>query len=319
VLVLDVHAHSFVDVSAWLTRDAREMPDAWNTLGFRSLVKIAIGFSHSFVGGGFVFAITAVRSIVTDALSGRDLRSEFYLVRHMSPIEAQVLLGLFLTALKIMLVVVLLTAKSLKKIWRSERDYVLPLLLMLGLFTIFFSVWDPSNAEFWVLQSVLCWLLVDRMMARLSRKLATYTRLSLVAIVVLVNFFGDIVYLRCADNDFYYAHARHVAAAMSPGDIVISDESEIIRAYYHRYLASASYSTNDLTDSAFAPKLTNAIDSTFRAGHSVLLKFDPLVGATDSIASRFARIWAAASVEPMSVHLESIDSVTFLIATPAQH
>ncbi len=144
-----------------------------------------------------------MKPAIVKLLAGRDLSSEFYLVRNMSAAEAWALLVLTAAIVAFVAIIVIGRVKSVRVVWREERTYLLPVITLLAFFTVFFSLWDSSNVEFWVLQSVCVWLVLDRIIGRMTPRVSRIARIALPVALFAINFFGDIVHLRSAENDYY--------------------------------------------------------------------------------------------------------------------
>ena len=303
VLIWSVRAESASAALLWFTDYAHGLPHMWSTPSVKSLMKAAIGFTHSFVGGQFVFA-TSFRDQLTAFLAGKELRDELYLVRNLSSSVAGALSVVSMVMGIICAGLIGASFTSLKQIYRRERDLLLPIIVWLTAFSLFFFIWEPSNLEFWIPQSVLVWLLLDRLWAHWWPRAPTIVkacRFVLPAGLLVTNLFGGVLLLRSQEGDYFYARSRAVASHAGVGDVVITHPQWIIEHYFKRFLKSAVFATDDLFQSGkenpvAVQRFVADIGEALSAGRSVFCTFRPDVDDPSiKVNPKFRGVWHRAT------------------------
>ena len=136
----------------------------WQPIGAATPLKILLGFSRSIIGADFLFALESVSGAIQHLLSGKWLADQEFVVRGMPDILAYALIAL--SAVFALLLIVRL-AGLIRFLWHRRRRMdaePFPPLFRIALvfflaYTAFFSVWDTTNVEFWIPQSVLAWIM----------------------------------------------------------------------------------------------------------------------------------------------------------------
>ncbi len=253
VLAFVVKPHDLNDILYWGTSYAHTLSDAWNVPGFRSLQKAFIGFSHSIFGGQFLFAIKWFQVHLGDFIGGaHELKDEMFLVSTLSSGLAWVLLIMSLTVGLIVLLLLIRSVKYLKQYLLKPSPAVLAIGIWMVVYCLYFWVWDPTNLEFWIPQSVLLWLIIYHCLNMLEERqegLATGLRLLLPIFVFTVNYFGSIHFLTDEHNDYFYVQSEMLASRTTKNDLVLTDEQWILESYFSRFLKAKVYSIQDLSDS----------------------------------------------------------------------
>ena len=100
----------------------------------------------------------------------------------------------------------------------------------------FFTFWDPSNPDFWVVQVFLTPLLVVAVLARIPPNgLETSLLLVLAVSLLVVNGLGTVRLARDPANDYYTVYLRSVARELRSGDVLILGDHWPIRAHLDRH------------------------------------------------------------------------------------
>jgi len=289
VILFDVQAHTLDAALYWLSSYAHDMAQCWNVPSFHSLVKAVIGFSHSFIGGHFLFGIPGFEARFTKALGDQhEFHDEAFLVHTASPMLSILLLILTICLVGCILFIFIKSIPSIKKIYVAQRSQILPILVFLLVYCIFFFVWDPSNLEFWIPQSVLCWLLFDRILAyrRLARSTKIF-RIALPLLLVTINFFGSILYLHHESDDYFYVLSTAAAKETSANDIIITDQPWIEEEYYKRFTKTSVFTPQEVERSDSKKKIFAAgVHSTLISGGKIWLSF-PI----ESMSFSFKPLW----------------------------
>ena len=92
----------------------------------------------------------------------------------------------------------------------------------------------PESLEFWILQTVLLWLLLLGTVPiyRFPLQLKTNTGTAFLAIALFtVNYFGSIKPLTKKENDWYYHKVAPVMNKMNPNDLVLLQDGWILKDF----------------------------------------------------------------------------------------
>ncbi len=210
----------------------------WNPVGLSTLKDAFVGFSHSFIGGHFIFNVPLISPILHRMLSNHSLDDEMYISRHITPWLSGVIFLAFLVFLVLALALVVKLIASRKKYVASFRPTTITLTLFLVCYSVFFYFWMPSNLEFWINQSVVFWVLVLGLSGSSGGVWnipQPWLSLVLAALLFFVNYFGSMRWLRSLDNDLFYRKVQFVEAHSSPGDLVLLRDDWQLEDYLQRY------------------------------------------------------------------------------------
>ncbi len=216
----------------WTLFYATEL-DYWKEFSFQSILYVATGLAHAFVGAHFVFRLPFIAPGLQNGLSSHSLQDEFFLVRNMDQQQANLLfvfsillaIALIFLFIRVLVFVAGNRVSSLQKI----------LFLTLICYSVFFIFWMPENLEFWIFQSILIWLLL---LGENRLKLPIWIAGSIAALLFYINFFGSIFFLQDKENDLYYSRIYPLSKLLVKGDLVIT-ESPWINKDYVQYFSNA--------------------------------------------------------------------------------
>src|SRR6185437_4073340 len=102
----------------------------------------------------------------------------------------------------------------LRSLYRQHRRLLVPPALFLLIYSTFFFFWMPENLEFWIPTSVVFWILVLGLNHQLPafsvfrRNYILYG--SLAALLLFVNYWGSIHWMKDITNDSVYIKIRKV-------------------------------------------------------------------------------------------------------------
>ncbi|HET9137318.1 MAG TPA: hypothetical protein VFO76_11830, partial [Candidatus Kapabacteria bacterium] len=254
VIVFNNKETSIGHILSWLTlyahNDGSATPSGfWNLPSLHSAMKAIVGISHSIIGGQFAFTVPGFKKTFSALLPGHILDDELYLIRNSNLFTAIGLSIVTIIFFSIVLITLCRSARDFKTIITTSKNSLIPIITWLFTFSIFFFIWDPSNLEFWIPQSVIFWLLFDRLLQyRESRYLnkTSSIRIVLPVLLVIVNFFGSIILLHSRSNDCFFVQSTALANAITPGDIIITEHQWIVEQYYKRFINVKIYSPKDL-------------------------------------------------------------------------
>ncbi|MDP4219434.1 MAG: glycosyltransferase family 39 protein [Bacteroidota bacterium] len=328
VLIFNIHPHSLNEAMLWMTKYAHEMSDAWTVPSLQSLKKASIGFSHSIVGGQFLFAVPWFAQHTAEIFGKHELRDEFFLAHSISPIVSELLLVAAAIIALIVIYVVAVSIPSLKKIYLGQKTLLLPILSFFIVYCIFFFVWDPVDFQFWIMQSILGWILLDRMLA-LSRqknpKRTAVFRVVLPLLLVSVNFFGSIVLLHNESNDYFYMQSTALAKHVSPRDLIVTDQAWIEGDYYERFAKLPVFSpqafAKETNSDTLQRRFQQQVRLSLQIGGRVWLSFSlPSRDTTDSVSASFRALWdRTIDTIPIQINRQLIWKQEYEVVSRSQH
>jgi len=304
VMMFSVKPTSWNEAFLWITKYAHEMSDAWTVPSLNSLKKALIGFSHSIIGGHFFFGIPWFASHVNQIFGKHELRDEFYIVRSASPFISEYLLSASLLLAGCIGFIILNSLSSIKKIYSEQRPLLLPIGIWLIVYVLFFFIWDPVDFQFWIIQSMLCWVVLDRMLIHQATdhpKRTAVFRFTLPFLLLAINFFGSIIPLHNESNDYFYVQSKALAAQTSAQDVIITDNPWMEGDYYKRFTRNTVYSPQELTSDSLRQSFIQRIRATVSSGGKIWLTFPiPERDTTDIVLSSFRVLWQS-TIDSISV------------------
>lgn len=237
----------------------------WYPLSTKTPVDVSYGFSHSLLGGHYVFQLPPVKKLINASLSSHSLGDELYIARNISTSMAIFLSAITGILAAIMLWLLIRFIKNGKLIAKSYKVIVIPLLLAFFVYSAFFTFWMPEILEFWILQSVVLWLLLlgTVPMKALPYKMKPAYLYGIIAgLLFTINYFGSIRWMRYKENDLYYVKAMAVQSATKQNDLVLLQDGWILKdffAYFTRVQVQPvpmKDSSRVMIDSLFSVTLT---------------------------------------------------------------
>jgi len=214
---------TFLDKWDWFT-DYAQKSEYWNTFGINALIKAAIGFGRSIIGGHFIFPAIGGEILSKTILKGKWIADEMFLVRNMSRQQGIFLIVLTLLLFSLIAYLKIISMKSLKKIISDNWKILTISFIWLVSYTIFFIFWEPSNLEFWIPQSLIAWLILIVILKDTIHKKDINSKIVLLLPVLLfsINLFGSMRFFNNWDNDYYFRKVIPLQSTVSSGDLVIT-------------------------------------------------------------------------------------------------
>lgn len=303
VLALVVRPGSPGEAADWFTRYAQSS-GYWHVTPKAPLLA-AVGFSRSLVGGQFAFRFGAVRDRMASAFPGKSLDDEAFLVRHLSPAAAGLLIAAGVTGAALLFWMLGRGSLRRRDLPDPARRLARPLVAWLVAYAVFFLFWEPTNVEFWIPQATVLWLLAA-VLASGRRDPASARRGALVLAVAacavgLANLVGTVLPATSAANDIYAVRYRALGEAVGRGDVVVVDRPHLGVGYAVRYteatpLAADSFSYIVSLEHTRAPEADELADRAARAlrdGHRVAVDADLVDAPSDPTAAHAGTVFAA--------------------------
>lgn len=244
----------------------------WHKLDSNTPIDVGYGFAHAFIGGHYVFQLPSVKQMLKNTLPNHSLSDELFLARSIP--ESMALFLTFLTVLLALLSAYLLFyfLRNYSTIQKQAGRIIKPVILTFFVYSIFFVFWMPEILEFWILQTVLVWLvLIGTMnMGVKWKSLKPFpVALSLGFLLFCINFFGSIRWMQSRDYDLYYIKTKHLQELVTDKDVVVLQEGWIIKDFLHYYTRLNVQSVPD-KDSSWA-QVDNAINRSLQNRGSVFI------------------------------------------------
>lgn len=147
------------DWVSWL-RGYTGTDEYWRPLSWKTPVLASVGFLRTMIGGQFLFNVPALQESMGEFLTKHALQDEAFLVRNLSPaiVWTAITLSLVLGALMLLLLIQFIT--RFKEKMRDWKHVIVPLLLYVLIYSVYFFFWMPEILEFWFGQCIICWLLL---------------------------------------------------------------------------------------------------------------------------------------------------------------
>jgi hypothetical protein len=227
--------NSIADIIHWM-RGYTNSDTYWYPVSLTTLFDAFVGLIHAFVGGHFVFKVSFIDNYLNKTFFYHNLTDELYLVQAVSNKQALFLLVLALLLCAIMLVLFVLLLIRWKTIYSKYKLTIIPLVLFLIIYSIFFYFWMPENLEFWIPQSVIIWVLLAGCLNGINTRFSKRTVLLVMASLLLViNFFGSIRWLRNFKYDLFYVKTQPLKNTATKNDMTLLEDGWIIQSYLDLY------------------------------------------------------------------------------------
>jgi len=273
----------------------------------------AFGATRALIGGSFAFRLGAVRDTISSRFPGRSLDDEAFLVRHVPPVAAGVMVLVAVAGAALLVAALVGAVRRRRDLTPAARRLALPLLVWLAVYSAFFLIWNPENLEFWIPQVTLLWMLaaVGTATAVADPPAVARRRVRRLAVaagaVALVSGLGTILPASRTSGDVYATRYRALAHLVGPGDLVVVDRPYLGVWYTRRYTEATpvparayidhvpAHDLRPVTPSRMADRAAAALAD----GHTVVLDADalehashPLVfGVAWELAGRFGPRW----------------------------
>jgi hypothetical protein len=131
----------------------------------------------------------------------------------------------------------------------------------------------PEILEFWILQTVLLWLLflgTLQLVALPFRIKPVYVSVVLAFLLFCINYFGSIRWMQDKENDWYYVKTKTIQNVVNHHDLVILQNGWIIKDFLH-YFTNLNVQVVPLNDSSEL-KIDTAFNNTLtRQGRIFIL------------------------------------------------
>ena len=250
--------NSFVKWVSWMKGYAGGS-EFWYPLGTKTLVDVSYGYSHSMLGGHFVFQLAPVKNILKKSLAAHSLSDELFIARNISSGMA-----VFLTILTVILFIVVCWLlvrfiKNFRTIRNNFPSVIVPLILTFFIYSAFFTFWMPEILEFWILQSVLTWLLLLGTLPAVLfggkiKQVFLYGMIG--GLLFCINYFGSIRWMEHKENDLYYVKTIPLKSIVKENDFVILQDGWILKDFlsYFTKLKIQAVPPRDSSQSALSEK-----------------------------------------------------------------
>jgi hypothetical protein len=252
----------------------------------RAFVLAAAGVTRAMVGGQFVFAAPTWDARISGWFPRKDPIEERFFVRTLTPRMAWLCAALSVFALGVLGILIAMAAATL---WRhgpriAGRESAL-LAVWLAVYCAFFTLWDPANPDFWVVQVYLTPLLTTAVLQRAgSARLPTVLFPALAVSLFVVNGLGTVRLARDPANDYYRVYLGSVARLLHAGDVLILGDHWPVHTHVDRLSPTGRYLSREIT-SVPAAGLAAEIRHVMDTGRRVFIAPDALEPTPAAVAS----------------------------------
>ncbi|MBI5788630.1 MAG: DUF2723 domain-containing protein [Candidatus Schekmanbacteria bacterium] len=233
------------DAWYWLTRFSH-YPGFWQPLAFSTLLKAQTGFGRALIEGYFILGVPYLKTLMNKKYIDGFLWDEAFLVRNLSPATAWTLLLLALIFFLTLFIGIRYYSGNLRKVKENHSRLAVLTGVWLAVYSLFFFFWVPNNIEFWISQSVCCWLLFLILIFSGERGKTPPILFILPLLLLVINYGGNIRFIQNDNNDLYYSKISALSKELQTGDLVVvgpkltaipeqSWTSEALKAYLFRY------------------------------------------------------------------------------------
>lgn len=274
--------NNFADWSHWIQGYSKEKK-YWQPLSITTPFHVAVGLSHAFIGGHYMFQLPFVETYINNSLAHHALHDEIFLSRNISANTAEILTAFTLILGLMMVLMIIRFIRKYRTANISFPSVIRPLLICLLVYSLFFTFWMPEILEFWILQSVLIWLTLLGTINVVKLPFAFKPMPAIVALSILlfcINYFGSIRWMKNIEYDLYYQKVKPLIGKTSQKDIILVQDAWILIDFLKYYTSSKSIlgvpgtdSLRIVTDNAIRQTLSGEgkiyvypqTNSTFRA------------------------------------------------------
>jgi hypothetical protein len=218
----------------------------WQPLSAKTPLNAGAGFSRAFIGGHFIFQHTYLQIVLKNSFSSHRLTDEIFLASGLHPFVTWLLTILVMLFVLLMIILVIRFIMRYKSM-ELHHHVIVPIVLTIVVYSLFFCFWMPEILEFWILQMVLVWLLLIGMVPayRFPFRLVALKGIFLLSVsLFLINYFGSIRWLQMASRDWYYIEVKKLDPGLTPRDIVLVEDEWILKDYV-RYFSKATVIASD--------------------------------------------------------------------------
>ena len=210
----------------------------WQPLSLKTPLHVGVGYSHALVGGHYVFQLPALKHYIDTSLPFHALYDEMFLSKDISPALAvflSVLTFILFAVIAVLVIRFLLKFRTLRNLY---PDLLSPLLVCWTVYSLFFCFWMPEILEFWILQTILLWVVLIGTLPVVGlpfRLPLIATTAILSCILFTVNYFGSIRLMKDINNDFYYFKVESLRNVVNPKDIIVVQDAWILKDFLEYY------------------------------------------------------------------------------------
>src|SRR2546430_8246286 len=223
------------DLESWITwiRGYTTSDEYWRSLSMKTPVMAGVGFTHTILGGHFLFRMGLERWF-TSLLHSHSLQDEMFLVKDMP--QSVGMLMFVLTILLVALTVFLLFRfiSRIRSLIKTEYYIIVPLILYFLIYSCYFLFWMPEILEFWLGQCVVFWLLLIGTYQPAGRRLNLVLALIL-ALLLIINYTSSIRPMDNINHDIGYARIQKVKQAATANDLVIVQDPWLLKEFLEYY------------------------------------------------------------------------------------
>lgn len=211
----------------------------WQPVSWKTPLLVALGFSHAFIGGHYIFRLPGVPEYLNKLSIDRSLNDEAYLVRNMSEGMAVLLTVVTLLLAVLMIVLTIRFIRRFRQVKQQQASLIMPVMVTFVVYSLFFCLWEPEILEFWIFQTLLFWLLTLGAAASDARPLLRLQRLQWMLLIagclLVVNYFGSVRYLLRLENDLYYVRTLPLKEEAKATDAVLLQDGWILKDFLDYY------------------------------------------------------------------------------------
>jgi hypothetical protein len=261
------------DIKGWIgwIEGYTATDEYWRSLTWKTPLLAGTGFTHTILGGHFVFRLGLERWF-TSLLHAHSLDDEFFLVKNMSREGARTL---FILSLILLAFAFFLFVKFLSRFQFLITNYyycLMPLLLYFGIYSLYFLFWMPEILEFWLGQCIVFWLLLIGTYGPVNTRFNVVLG-TIAALIFFINFTGSIRPMQNINNDIGYVRIEKVKELAGSNDLIIVENPWLLKEFLEYYTPASI--VQKPTSASQADSLSQAVEQRLRNGGKVFLFAEP--------------------------------------------
>ena len=199
----------------------------WNELTPKTILLAAVGFGRALIGAHFMFGIPQIKELFQSFFPGNTLEDEIFFAQETSQVIVYLLAALSIVVIFLIVFMVLRALINfINGNYRSPLRGVILLLFWMIPFTLFFIAWDPSNADLWVIQVFVFWILITTLLNNSkNKKTSNFISLATCGVFLLIiNGLGSVLPANDPELDLNRVTVKQLKKHVGPQDqLIIGD------------------------------------------------------------------------------------------------
>lgn len=258
------------EMYGWMTLYGHRMAYLWNKPSLQIIPMISFGFFRALFSIHPIYKSQFFLNLYNDYGRNHFIEDDIFLVRNLNPAFFYIYLALIVTAVVLILYLLISNRSVIKQNFMKNRLVMVSFAIFQLVFSLFFSFWDSTNLEFWIPQTVFFWMMLFILIRNDSRfRINTYLSVSLLFLILFINWYSTIRFVDSIENDYYYHVVRETEKQARPGDLIIFAEGWIIKDYYKKYSDLNVYTLDQAQEKNKWNKMESVVNNALAKGNVI--------------------------------------------------